>query len=618
MFKTGKTYRKKFFKKLYQEWDKLNMRVKMLLSFSISVIVILISVMLTLYYILMHHSTEQVLYSANQSYNQACSFLEQYYNTLLYASELIYYNGDLQRILSSDEFFHETNLGKRYREFLILDQVMSSVERNELICQSLIYIPDNIIYSDNMTHFAPLSSLEIREDFSLFYSPENTYKACFMPPRDVVLPNNPVPVSQVSILRRINSTDGNITELAVAEISMQTQFILDLISNANITRNGVAYLVNQQGQTIGLPEGITDYPGYTSSSDWNITIFQNEECYMKSRELFHSQWMFVAIIPINEINSQARQTRNIFLVSTLLAIFILFWTAKILSDFYTRRISYLNELMHSVQAGELKVPDENLGQDEIGELYQSFHFMADKLSEQMKKQYWYGQMAKNAELRALQSQINPHFLYNTLDLINWEALDHDAPEIADLVQSLALFYRLTLNKGKEITTLQEELRHVFTYVKIENCHFENAIHLSIDVPEELLQFSCLHIIIQPFVENSIMHGMGLSCTRSECNILIRGSLIDNTLVLSVQDDGVGMTDEQIAALLTPADIHQEAHGYGIQNIQERIRLIYGKSYGLSFSKTPGGGTTVKIHIPAWTMEEARKKLKTDDDFSLSD
>ena len=593
------------------------MRTKMLLSFSFSVITILISLMLTLYNILMHHSTEQVLYSANQSYHQACSFLEQYYNTLLYASELIYYNGDVQRILTSNEFSHETNLGKRYREFLILDQVMSSVEKNELICQSRIYIPDNIIYSDNMTHFAPLSALEEKADFTLFNSPENTHKVYFMPPRNVILPNNPVPTSQVSILRRINSTDGNITELAVAEISMQTRFILDLISNANITRNGVAYLVNQQGQTIGLPQGITDYPGYSSSSDWNITFFQDKECYMKSQELFNSQWMFIAIIPISEINSQARQTQVIFLVSTLLAIVILFWTAKILSDFYTRRISYLNDLMHNIQIGELKVPDENLGQDEIGELYHSFHFMADKLSEQMKKQYLYGKMAKNAELRALQSQINPHFLYNTLDLINWEALDHGASEIAELVQSLALFYRLTLNKGKEITTLREELKHVSIYVKIENCHFENAIHLTIDVPEELLKFSCLHIIIQPFVENSIMHGMGLSCARSECNIIIRGALVDDTLVLSVQDDGIGMTDEQIAALLTPTDIHQEAHGYGIQNIQERLRLTYGEAYGLSFSKTPGGGTTVKIHIPAWTMEEARKNLKADDEISLS-
>lgn len=608
---------KKFFKRIYLEWEKLNMRTKMLLSFSFSVISILISLMLALYYILMRHSTEQVLYSANQSYHQACSFLEQYYNTLLYASELIYYNGDVQRILTSNEFAHETNLGKRYREFLILDQVMSSVEKNELICQSRIYIPDNIIYSDNMTHFAPLSSLKEREDFQLFDSPANTHKVCFMPPRDVVLPNNPFPTSQVSILRRINSTDGNITELAVAEISMQTRFILDLISNANITRNGVAYLVNHQGQTIGLSPDITDYPGFSASSDWDITLFQGKECYMKSQEIFDSQWMFIAIIPLREINSQARQTQAVFLVSTLLAIIILFWTAKILSDFYTRRISYLNELMHSVQAGELKVPDENLGQDEIGDLYQSFRFMADKLSEQMKKQYLYGKKAKNAELRALRSQINPHFLYNTLDLINWEALDHDAPEIAELVHSLALFYRLTLNKGREITTLKEELTHVSTYVKIENCHFENAIHLTIDVPEELLQFSCLHIIIQPFVENSIMHGMGLSCSHSECNIIIHGTLIDNTLILSVQDDGIGMTDEQIAALLAPTDIHQEAHGYGIQNIQERLRLTYGDAYGLSFSKTPGGGTTVKIHIPAWTMEEARKNLKVDEEISLS-
>ncbi len=138
----------------------------------------------------------------------------------------------------------------------------------------------------------------------------------------------------------------------------------------------------------------------------------------------------------------------------------------------------------------------------------------------MQQQYKSGKAVKSAQLKALQAQIKPHFLYNTLDLINWEAMDHGAPEIAEIAKSLARFYRISLNRGQQVVTIEQELRHVEAYVKIQNHHFDGAISLKTDVPEELLPLGCINIILQPLVENSIMHGIAEIPYIQECNVSI--------------------------------------------------------------------------------------------------
>ena len=234
--------------------------------------------------------------------------------------------------------------------------------------------------------------------------------------------------------------------------------------------------------------------------------------------------------------------------------------------------------------------------------------MTDSLQKLMRQQYRSGKAVKSAELRALQAQINPHFLYNTLDLINWEAFEHDAPEISEIAQNLARFYRISLNKGRPVVTIREELEHVSAYVSIENRHFDGSISLAIDVPEEIQALGCINIILQPFVENSIMHGIAQDPSWGKCSIRVSARQEDGDILFTIEDDGPGMTPEQIDAIFEK-NTTQRTSGYGVKNIQSRIRLSFGEDYGVTYDTARKTGTAVFARIPALTPEELEKRLE---------
>ncbi|MDF2986874.1 MAG: integral rane sensor signal transduction histidine kinase [Eubacterium sp.] len=233
------------------------------------------------------------------------------------------------------------------------------------------------------------------------------------------------------------------------------------------------------------------------------------------------------------------------------------------------------------------------GEDEIGELTDSFNSMAGKINGLLDEQYRLGYEIKNLELKVLQSLINPHFLYNTLDMIYWLAVKNKVPAIENAAKSLGRFYNLSLGHGEDIVTLEKELTHVSTYVNIQNMRFEDKIKLVVDVPDELYSCRIIKIVLQPLVENAILHGI-YEKEDSRGTITISGDASDGILQITIEDDGVGMNTEHLSALLsTPG----ENRGYGVWNINERIRLTYGEPYGLQFTSTPNAGTCVFVKFP---------------------
>ena len=227
--------------------------------------------------------------------------------------------------------------------------------------------------------------------------------------------------------------------------------------------------------------------------------------------------------------------------------------------------------------------------------------MIKKIIELIDEQYRSGQQVKQAELKALQAQINPHFLYNTLDLIKWKSIEHEVPDIESIVYALAKFYKLSLNKGKDIVSIEDEIAHVKVYVEIQNQRFENGISLQVDVDRKLFNYSILKIILQPIVENSILHGILEKDSRCG-TIKITGSLNNGIITFFVEDDGVGMSEEKVRQLFLDGYSNQN-NGYGVRNINDRIKLHYGSQYGISFKSILGQGTMVKITIPAVPIED---------------
>ncbi|MCL2879897.1 MAG: sensor histidine kinase, partial [Treponema sp.] len=193
--------------------------------------------------------------------------------------------------------------------------------------------------------------------------------------------------------------------------------------------------------------------------------------------------------------------------------------------------------------------------------------------------------------KALQAQINPHFLYNTLDLINWMALRSGIPSISGLVQSLAMFYKLSLGSGNDMAPLREEIAHVKVYLEIQAVRFDNKIQYSFSIDDAITECPVPKIILQPLVENSIIHGI-LEKPDKTGTILVSGQRNNNNIILSVTDDGVGMDSG-----ITETIVTKGTDRYGVFNIDQRIKLYYGDQYGLSYRSAPAQGTTATITLP---------------------
>ena len=594
-----------------------SMRTRLFLLFSVTVVLILLLVLISLQYFISSDYREGLLRSADQSFEQAYSNLSNNVDTMLYISDIIYYNGDLQRILSVENARLEKGPDEQFREFLQLDKVFSSAEMSDAIVFARIFVPDETLYSNNVLHFAGVSELKNRADYEEFLDSSQHEKAFFTTPEDVLFPGSKESINIVSLLRAIRTADSLAAPLCVQQISMRTSRIQSIMNMSDITSKGLTCLVNRSGKLVCASDAdspllnalgdIELFPAADKIDVWRPQSLKGGQYLLQEKWLDKAGWKLVFLLPEEEIQAQGRRITLIILTLASLAVLAVFIVSYLIANYYTGQLGKLNKMMRVVQAGNLDIRFQEEGTDEIGQLFQRFGYMTRELKNLMEEKYRSGAAIKSAQFRALQAQINPHFLYNTLDLINWEAMDHNAPEIAEITRSLASFYRITLNKGRQVVTIEEELRLVRAYVSIENRYFNGAISLKLDVPQELLGLACINILLQPFVENSIMHGIAENPMIQECNISIRAERQGGDILFVVTDDGLGMTQEQIAQLLTSSG-EDSTHGYGIKNINSRIRLCYGEKYGLQFRSDPGQGTTALIRIQALTVEQAEEKI----------
>lgn len=296
------------------------------------------------------------------------------------------------------------------------------------------------------------------------------------------------------------------------------------------------------------------------------------------------------------------------MVAVVVMMITIMGVSYFLSNYYVGRLKKLSMEMQHLQEGDFTVQLPSVQQgDEVEEVYRNFNFMVGEVRRLLREHFELGKDARVAELRALQAQINPHFLYNTLDLINWIAMDYEAEDIEKIAWNLARFYRLSLNHGKDLISIGEEAEHVQVYINIQKFHYDDAVHLEVDVPEELKRLACLNIILQPFVENAIIHGIGERAEIRQCSIAIKVRRQGDNILFSVKDDGPGMTSQQMKDAVD-LNINQIKGGYGIKNINFRIKLCFGEEYGVRYESVLGKGTTAFILIPAMTMEEAEDKI----------
>lgn len=584
----------------------LTIRKKLLASYFILIFIPLSLLTVVSYINVSKVSKNQILYSAGQSFDQAYAFLDYKVSSLIKSSDVIYFNTDVQTILMKNRDQYEGDMVDQNIDLLKLDKFLNSLKNTKDVYRASLYVPGWFSYANQDINFSNIDVFARTDAYqNLLMSKE---KVVWLPPH-LIQNNTPSleSMSVVSLLRKIRNSDQISEIIGVIQVSIQENSIKDIITKANITQEGVVYIQNAEGELISCSNldhyerlALDEYIDLSARQDevnWHTITVGGKNFAVTARSFKDTDWIIVTAIPFSEILAQSTSIKNYMLILMLIVGVIAYGVAYFISASTVRRITLLMRKMKNVQAGILDVEIESFSKDEVGQLTDNFNYMVKQISLLMEKQYETGKEIKNLELKALQAQINPHFLYNTLEMINWKAIDHGIPEIAVIAQSLAKFYKLSLNAGRDIVSLSDEINHIKTYVQIQNLRFDNRIILEIHLDENLYQYQILKLILQPIVENSIIHGTLENRKKRKGKIVIEGRLEKEDLLLTVQDDGKGMTIEKAESILLDSGT-QESHGYGIRNINHRIRLCYGSQYGLAYESSPGQGTRVEIKIPA--------------------
>lgn len=287
-------------------------------------------------------------------------------------------------------------------------------------------------------------------------------------------------------------------------------------------------------------------------------------------------------------------------VTILICIFAAVLAYFITSGMVSGRIERLTCLMQEVQEGSMDMQVGSDDRDEIGMLYRGFGSMMKRIRTLINEVYLSKITQKEAELKALQAQINPHFLYNTLSLINWKALAAGEEDISRMTLAMSTFYRTALNRGRNVLQVEAELSNTRAYLEIQSMLHDGDFDYEIEVQPEILQCESLNLILQPLVENAIHHGIEEK-TDGRGKISVRGWKEDNCVWFMVEDNGVGMEQKVADKILT-----MESKGYGVRNVDERIRLCYGEKYAMKVESIVGKGTKMTIHFPAKQLVDIQK------------
>ena len=417
------------------------------------------------------------------------------------------------------------------------------------------------------------------------------------------------------------------TPLAVLRADIDARHVVSLAENTSVTENGILLLLRENeilyhSSGSPAPKSFGTLAGLLPASDtgvWEPVQIEGEDYYVQCRALSMEGWRMVSLLPFNDIFRLSHELRSEMLIIVAILGVAAYLLAVALSKSTLNRIFLLAQTMRRVEQGDVDVRMALSGNDEISQLMGNFNQMMNRIDGLMEEKVLYGQQIKNLELKALQAQINPHFLYNSLDLINCTAISRNVPEISRMVKALGRFYRISLSGGNDRIPLADEIRHAQLYTDIQNMRFENRVQVDWRLDEAAGECLIVKITLQPLIENAIIHGI-LEKPSKKGRLRVATARSKKRVTITIEDDGVGMDEETLRMNFSPAprkdteempgDAHVKSRytddasgGYGVRNICERLRIAYGKPYGLSCISTPGKGTTVTILIPAVTPDD---------------
>jgi two-component system sensor histidine kinase YesM len=309
-----------------------------------------------------------------------------------------------------------------------------------------------------------------------------------------------------------------------------------------------------------------------------------------------TDWHYLQLTPYSSIRALSSRSMQQFLYISVIAIPLFIILAFIFSKYTSKRIHHVIGNLDAIAKHHIIEDDMYAkSRNDFENLNNSFNKMVKRLDMLLEERYQFGMEIKSLEIKMLQSQINPHFLYNSLNIINNLGLKNNIPEVSMTVDALAKFYSLSLSKGKDTISIASEIEIVRAYMTIQNMRFGDCAEFIVNVPQNLMEYKTPKLILQPIVENALWHGI-LESESRKGTIKLDVKLDDGDILFIVEDDGKGMTQEKLQESLQE-DLSDVQHGYGTKNINDRLTIMYGDKYGLSYKSDLGKGTIAYIRIP---------------------
>ena len=424
----------------------------------------------------------------------------------------------------------------------------------------------------------------------------------------------------VSLSRQVEMTRAGAIESGVLLVDMSFGGIEQICKDVDLSSTGYLYLIDGDGEIIYHPRQQLIYAGlleennlaaagYTDGSHQETFGGTRREVTVKT--VGYTGWKLVGVVPSENLWDNYGQLVLFFLFVVLFSVFLLVFVNLRLSEWITAPVKKLDRAVKELEHGSTEVDFDVGGPGEMEHLSHSVRSMVSTMRHLMDDIIEQEEQKRRSELEVLQSQINPHFLYNTLDSVIWMTENGRTDDAVVMLTSLARFFRISLSRGSSIIPIRDELEHARHYLTIQKMRYKNKFSATITAEDGVESLCTIKLIVQPILENAIYHGMAYADGDGE--ITVRAFRDGGDVLIEVSDNGPGMPEEVVESILDPngpaAAAGAKGSGIGFRNVHRRIRLTFGADYGLTIFSEPDDGTTVRIRLPALDEEAARRYRK---------
>jgi two-component system sensor histidine kinase YesM len=583
---------KRFIKKTTKAYRRRSIQFTISISFTVIAIISMSFVGITLYEKYIENSKQLITQKNKQLIDQASLNLNTYIRNLMNISDTMYYSVIKNKDLAYENMDKEmTLLYEANKDNLI--SIACFNEKGELIAASPVAMMKNQVLAATQDWFIQ-ANLKI----------ENVH---FSTPhvQDLFDDSNYRYYWVVSLSRVVSLTYEGNTSRGILLVDMNFSDIEQLFSKVNAKGEGYVYLTDSEGEIIYHPKQKVIYSNLMEENNKaaakyedgsHMEHFQGEDRTVVVKTVGYTGWKIVSVTPIKELAINLNQLKFFTFIVMGISIIVSIIANITISDKVTNPIRMLEDSVRELENGNLDSDIYTGGSHEIQHLGRTIHSMVNQMKILMDDIVKEQEAKRKSELDALQSQINPHFLYNTLDSIVWMVESERYQEAISMVTALASLFRISLSKGKNIISIRDEIEHAKNYLKIQKVRYKDQFSVNIDIAKEIEEYSTIKLIVQPLLENAIYYGV--ESMRDEGIITIKGYETEEDVYIEVSDNGMGIPLEEQQLLLTDNNrARKRGSGIGLINVHQRIKLYFGEEYGLQIKSELDEGTTIIIHLP---------------------